>query len=153
MNKALDLTLTRIIKAPRAKVWTAWADPTQLVKWFIPEPSAMKVVKMELRAGGAFVTQFSESAGGEFGPHINGSFLLVEPEKRLVFTDALLEGFRPAPEPFMTASITFADHADGTEYKAHVMHKSADDRARHEQLGFMDGWGTVAAQLAKLVER
>jgi hypothetical protein len=33
------------------------------------------------------------------------------------------------------------------------MHKSNADRNMHEELGFYDGWGTVAAQLATLVER
>ncbi len=33
------------------------------------------------------------------------------------------------------------------------MHKSNADRNMHEELGFQDGWGTVAGQLAKLVEK
>jgi uncharacterized protein YndB with AHSA1/START domain len=33
------------------------------------------------------------------------------------------------------------------------MHKSNADRAMHEQMGFHDGWGTVIAQLARLVEK
>jgi uncharacterized protein YndB with AHSA1/START domain len=33
------------------------------------------------------------------------------------------------------------------------MHKDGADRARHEELGFYDGWGTVTAQLAALVEK
>jgi uncharacterized protein YndB with AHSA1/START domain len=32
------------------------------------------------------------------------------------------------------------------------MHKNRADRDTHEKLGFHDGWGTVAAQLAQLVE-
>ena len=53
----------------------------------------------------------------------------------------------------MTALITLWDHPDGTEYVAHVMHKSNADRTRHEELGFFDGWGTVADQLATLSEQ
>jgi hypothetical protein len=33
------------------------------------------------------------------------------------------------------------------------MHKTNADRNMHEEMGFHDGWGTVAAQLADLVER
>jgi hypothetical protein len=33
------------------------------------------------------------------------------------------------------------------------MHKSRADRDRHVELGFHDGWGTVARQLAALAER
>ena len=45
------------------------------------------------------------------------------------------------------------DHPLGTDYAAHVMHKSNADRNMHEEMGFHDGWGTVLAQLAKLVEK
>lgn len=52
----------------------------------------------------------------------------------------------------MTAIITLSDRPSGTDYFAHVMHRSPADRAMHEQLGFDDGWGTVIEQLAALVE-
>jgi hypothetical protein len=40
----------------------------------------------------------------------------------------------------------------GNDYVAQVMHKNNADRYRHE-MGFNDGSGTVAEQLAKPVER
>ena len=148
----LDLTISRIIQAPRPKVWSAWTNPSSLEKWWIPEPSRCKVVEMDLEPGGSFVTQLSEN-GGEFVPHIRGCFLAVDELERIVFTDSLVAGWRPAAEPFMTAVITMRDHPMGTEYFAHVMHKTRADRALHEGLGFYDGWGTVIEQLARLVER
>ncbi|WP_210603477.1 ArsR/SmtB family transcription factor [Brevibacterium oceani] len=41
---------------------------------------------------------------------------------------------------------------DGTDYTAVVRHGSPEQRARHEELGFFDGWGTVTDQLAAAVE-
>jgi hypothetical protein len=73
-------------------------------------------------------------------------------EERIVFTDALTAGWRPATKGFVTAVITFRDHPDGTAYSALAMHKDQSDRDRHADLGFHDGWATVAAQLAELVE-
>jgi uncharacterized protein YndB with AHSA1/START domain len=52
----------------------------------------------------------------------------------------------------MTAMITLQDHPMGTDYVAHVMHRNNADRNMHEEMGFFDGWGTVAEQLAKLAE-
>lgn len=147
----LDLTITRIIRAPRARLWQAWTDPSQLARWFLPEPSILRVDRLEPRPGGALLTSMSEN-GRDFTPHINGLFLAIEPEARLVFTNVVQSDFRPAESGFMTAVITFADHPDGTDYTAHVMHKSPADRQMHEEAGFADGWGTVAAQLARLVE-
>jgi uncharacterized protein YndB with AHSA1/START domain len=52
----------------------------------------------------------------------------------------------------MTAIITLADYPEGTDYAAHVMHKSNADRTMHAEMGFYDGWGTVIGQLADFVE-
>lgn len=150
-DRDLDLTIARVIKAPRSAVWRAWSDPASLERWWIPAPAICKVVDLDLRPGGAFVTRMSEN-GGDFAPHLNACFLAVDDGERIVFTDTLLGGWRPAEQPFMTAIIMFRDHPDGTDYAAHVMHKSGADRAMHEKLGFYDGWGTVAEQLARLVE-
>jgi uncharacterized protein YndB with AHSA1/START domain len=151
-NPELDLTISRIIPASRAQVWDAWADPRNLEQWWVPAPGLCKVITLELRAGGSFLTEYSEGAGKPFGPHIDGCFLAVDHEKRIVFTDTLTGGWRPSKQPFMTAVISFRDHPKGTEYHAYAMHKSAADRKSHADMGFDDGWGTVADQLAKFVE-
>jgi uncharacterized protein YndB with AHSA1/START domain len=65
----------------------------------------------------------------------------------------LTGGWRPAEQGFMTAIITLRDHPTGTEFTAHVMRKSNADRNKHVEMGFYDGWGTVAAQLAALAEQ
>lgn len=147
-----DLTIGRIIRAPRAAVWRAWTDPERFAQWWLPAPTIGRVVTMHVVPGGALETEMSED-GGPFVPHLSACYLAVEPESRLVFTNALTGGWRPAEHPFITAVITFRDHPDGTDYAAHVMHANAPDRARHEELGFHDGWGTVTAQLAALVEQ
>ena len=148
----LDLTTSRVIKAPRSAIWNAWTDPASFEQWWVPAPARCKVLAMELRPGGSFVTQISED-GGDFRPHLSGCFLAVDDLERIVFTNALVGGWRPAEQPFMTAVITLRDHPMGTEYVAHVMHKNDADRNLHEELGFYDGWGTVIEQLARLVEQ
>jgi uncharacterized protein YndB with AHSA1/START domain len=152
VNPDLDLTISRIIKAPREAIWRAWTDPRSFEQWWVPQPAKCRVVDMELRPGGAFTTEISED-GRDFGPHISGCFLAVDDLERIVFTNALVGGWRPAEEPFITAVITLKDQPMGTEYTAYAMHKSGADRAMHEKLGFHDGWGTVIEQLAVLVER
>jgi uncharacterized protein YndB with AHSA1/START domain len=151
VNPDLDLTISRIIKASPSAVWSAWTDREKFEKWWIPAPALCRVATMDVKPGGALVTEMSED-GSPFQPHLSACYLDVQDGRRIVFTNALLGGWRPAPTPFMTAIITFADHPDGTDYHALVMHKDQDTRNMHEELGFHDGWGTVAEQLAKLVE-
>ena len=88
-------------------------------------PTKCKVLEMDLRPGGSFVTQISEKGGG----------------------------WRPAEQPFRTAIITLLRPPMSTDYVAHVMHKNNADRNMHKEMGFYDGWGAVVEQLAKLVER
>ncbi|WP_186766504.1 SRPBCC domain-containing protein [Puniceibacterium confluentis] len=38
----------------------------------------------------------------------------------------------------------------GTAYRALVLHASAEARKQHEDMGFHEGWGTVADQLDTL---
>lgn len=147
----LDLTISRTIKAQRSAVWDAWTDPKSFEQWWVPAPAVCRVREMDLRPGGSFRTEISQDSS-EYGPHITGCFLAVDQLERIVFTDALLAGWRPAETAFVTALITMQDHPDGTAYTATAMHRNLADRDRHEQLGFHDGWGAVVSQLAELVE-
>ncbi|MEX1078298.1 MAG: SRPBCC family protein [Homoserinimonas sp.] len=151
VHPELDLTISRIIRAPRSAVWSAWADPASFEQWWVPAPEVCRVRDMDLRAGGSFRTEISQD-GSQFAPHITGCFLAIDELERIVFTDALVDGWRPAETSFVTAVITMTDHPDGTEYIATAMHRNIADRNQHEQLGFHDGWGTVIRQLAHLVE-
>lgn len=147
-----DLEITRIIRAPRQRVWDAWTQPEQFAQWWIPKPALCRVVTLDVRPGGAMVTEMNED-GTAFVPHMDACYLEVEAGRKIVFTNALVGGYRPAAQAFITAVITLDDHDEGTAYRAVVMHKSPEDRGMHLDAGFYDGWGTVAQQLAELVER
>jgi uncharacterized protein YndB with AHSA1/START domain len=153
MNAELDLSLNRVIRAPRTAVWDAWTDPARLAAWWLPVPMTCRVERLDVTPGGAFVTSMSED-GIDFMPHLDACFLFVDAAKRLVFTNAVDSHWRPAaPDPVsMTAEITLLDHPEGTDYRVIVRHADPEARARHEDLGFFDGWGAVTRQLAELVE-
>lgn len=147
-----ELTASRLIRAPRPLVWTAWADPRHFEKWWIPEPLKCKVVKMDMRPGGGFETLMSES-GGEFQPHVEGCFLEIVPQEKIVFTTTLKQDWQPI-EPWLalTAIMTMEDEGADTRYVARALHKNNEDRRKHEDMGFHEGWGGVIGQLAKQVE-
>lgn len=153
IDPELDLTLRRKIRAPRQRIWDAWTRPEQFAKWWTPAPTVTRVDRLEARPGGAIVTRMSDD-GATFVPHMDAVFLVVEPHHRLVFTNAVDSSWRPArPAPVpMTAEITLTEHSDGTEYDVVVRHGNPSDCARHSELGFLDGWGSVTAALAALVE-
>ncbi|PSL06817.1 uncharacterized protein YndB with AHSA1/START domain [Haloactinopolyspora alba] len=153
MNPDLDLSIERVIRAPRRAVWDAWTEPASLSQWWVPAPTLCRVDRLEVRPGGAFVTRMSDD-GVTFGPHLDACFLLVDELERLVFTNTVDSQWRPAnPDPVaMTAEITLREHADSTDYRIVVRHGDPAARKRHAELGFTQGWGTVADQLSRFVE-
>ncbi|WP_328418211.1 SRPBCC domain-containing protein [Micromonospora sp. NBC_00389] len=153
MNPELDLALERVIRAPRAAVWSAWTDPSRFEKWWVPAPTRCRVDRLDVRPGGALVTRLSND-GVQFVPHVDATFLVVDELERIVFTNAIDSAWRPtnpAPVP-MTAEITLSDHPHGTDYRIIVRHGDPAARARHEELGFVEGWGSVTKQLAGVAE-
>ena len=152
MTMNSELSISRLIKAPRLAVWRAWAEPAQFEKWWIPEPLKCRVVMMDLRAGGGFETLMSEDSAA-YQPHVEGCFLDIVPEQRIVFTTVLKQGWQPI-EPWlaMTSIITMEDEGTGTRYTARALHRTPADSQKHDELGFQDGWGTAINQLGKLVE-
>ena len=144
-DPALDLVLVRDLAAPRAVIWECWTRAEHLVHWFVPRPYRVTACHLDLRVGGACDTTF-EVEGSVM--ENRGVYLEVVPQERLVFTDAYRVGWKPAPEPFMTAIVTFEDLGGGrTRYTAVARHRSADTAKAHAEMGFHDGWGTVATQL------
>ncbi|HEX5369474.1 MAG TPA: SRPBCC family protein [Dehalococcoidia bacterium] len=141
----LDLVLERTIDVPTELVWEAWTRPEHLRNWFTPAPWTVADCEVDLRPGGIFRFIMRSPEGQEEGS--SGCFLEVTPGRRLVWTDALLQGYRPAPQPFLTAVISMQPEGNGTRYTAMAMHRDEETRQKHEEMGFYDGWGTVLDQL------
>jgi hypothetical protein len=48
-----ELMLTRLIDAPREKLFRCWTEPELLKRWFAPLPVTTPVAEVDLRVGGA----------------------------------------------------------------------------------------------------
>lgn len=145
LDPALDLVLTREINAPREVLYRCWTTPEHLVHWFVPKPHRVTACTLDVRAGGVCNTTFD--VDGAIMEN-RGVYLEVVPNEKIVFTDTYTAGWKPAAEPFMTAIVTFEDMGGGrTRYTAIARHRSVEAAKTHSDMGFIDGWGTVADQL------
>jgi uncharacterized protein YndB with AHSA1/START domain len=159
MMSDLDLVLERTLDAPVDLVWEAYTNPEHMKRWFAPRPYEVTEMELDLKPGGIFRLRMQGPDGFDTGHGVPGCVLEVVEREKLVWTSALGPGYRPNEmgegcESFpFTAIITFADAGNAkTAYKAVALHKDEAGRETHEQMGFHDGWGTVAGQLEEYAQ-
>lgn len=139
--QATELALTRIIRAPREKVFAAWTDPKLLVQWWGPGPVTCPEAEMDLRAGGAYRIANREPDGSILWIH--GRFERVEKPKELVYTWTV--GDNPGLPTLVTVS--FLSHPEGTELQ--LRHERFTDPASRDM--HLQGWGGCVDKLEVLL--
>ncbi len=148
----LELMITRIVDAPRERLFQAWTDPKLLAQWFAPAPLTTTVIELDARPGGVFKAVMRDPGGAEYP--CSGVFLKLVENERLVSTDAYDAGWQPSPKPFMTTVVTFEDAGPGrTKYTARARHWTQADLEMHEKMGFPEGWGRCLDPLVAVVTR
>lgn len=149
MSAQHELTLTRIIDSTPEKLYRCWTEPELLKQWFCPKPYTVSHAEMDVRPGGNVRIVMRSPEGEEFP--CPGIYLEVVPNQKIVSTDAYTSAWEPSEKPFMTSIVTFEDLGDGrTRYTAIARHWNEEDRKSHEAMGFHEGWGKAADQLAEL---
>ncbi|RQO53495.1 polyketide cyclase [Paucibacter sp. KBW04] len=142
----LDLLFQSEVDLSPAQIWAAWTQPEHLLHWFTPAPWTTVECEIVLQAGGIFRTVMRSPEGQEH-TH-SGCYLEIIENERLIWTDALGPGFRPALEPFITATIALKPLGPGrTLYTATARHRDETARQRHEEMGFTAGWSKALEQM------
>ena len=149
MTDARELSISRLIQASPETVWKIYVERT--TEWFCPRPWTTPVVDWDLRVGGRANVEMA-SPEGERHPY-SGVFLEVDPGRKLVSTGALTEGWVPQSGDLDFVRIdTFEPEAGGTRYTSTARHWDEKTAEKHRTVGFEQGWGAVADQLAALAE-
>jgi len=94
------LFLERVISAPREKVFKAWSDPKQLVKWWGPNGFTTPVCEMDFRVGGK--TRFCMRSPDGQEIWCGGVYKEIVENERIVCTDYFTdpEGNVVSPEGY-----------------------------------------------------
>ncbi|RED16012.1 SRPBCC domain-containing protein [Parasphingopyxis lamellibrachiae] len=142
-----ELSTSIFIDAPPDKVWNVLVN--RMEEWWCPKPWNANVTTLDRRAGGGFaLTMYGPN--GEEMPN-EGIFLEWTEGKRFVTTDAVNAELEPNG-PFMIGFWEIEPEGDGTRYTGRARHWTEEAMKQHEEMGFADGWGTVAKQLRQLCE-
>lgn len=147
MTDVHELRVTRFFAAPPDEVWHVMAN--RIEEWWCPKPWRAEFDKLDRRPGGASnCTMYGPD--GEVHPH-PGMVLAWEEGRRFSFTDAITGDLEPAG-PFMIGIWSIEAEGEGTRYTARARHWTDEARQRHQDMGFEEGWGACADQLAALCE-
>lgn len=144
--KDKDLVLTRVLEAPRERVWRAWADPRQLAQWWGPAGFTNPVCEADLRPGGLLRIDMRAPDGTVYP--MTGVYREVIAPERLVFvSSALDEKGKPLFEVLTT--VTFAEQGGRTRLtvKAEVIKTTAGAAPYLE--GMAEGWSQTLDRLAE----
>jgi len=128
--------ITRVLEAPRERVWAEWTEPERFADWFGGGESEVPVesVSIDLREGGAWrATMFAGSQRREI--HWDGTYLEVVEPSRLVLTFS----DEPDAESFELVTIELDDLGDDrTEMR--FEQRGGMTPEQYEAAG--QGWGT-----------
>lgn len=71
-----EIVLSRVIAAPRERVFEAWSDPKQITQWFGPEGFKVESLECDIRVGGRWRFIFTGPDGTRWGNRM--VFLRIE---------------------------------------------------------------------------
>ena len=104
------ITITRVLDAPRERVWQEWTEPELFADWFGGPESEVPpaTVSMDIRPGGSWrLTMFADPGRREI--RWQGEYReVVEPE-RLVFTLS----DQPEEDAYELVTVVLSDLGDG----------------------------------------
>jgi uncharacterized protein YndB with AHSA1/START domain len=140
-GRRLGLTITRVLDAPRERVWREWTEPERFADWF-GGPDAevpLDTVAMDVRPGGAWrATMF---AGGR-EIRWTGEYVEVDPPGRLVLTIS----DQPGDAPHELVVVVLSERGDGRTEMLVEQHGTLPpevyDAARN-------GWGAFLDRIAE----
>jgi uncharacterized protein YndB with AHSA1/START domain len=139
----LALEMTRVIHAPRQRVFSAMTEPDVLAKWWGPSGFTAPSVELDRRVGGGYRIAMQPPDGELF--YLSGEFREIDPPARLAYT------FRwedPDPDDRETlVTLALGDLGESTEVAfTQGVFATEARRALHEQ-----GWTESFVRLQELM--
>jgi uncharacterized protein YndB with AHSA1/START domain len=145
-----EVTITRLIAAPRERVFEAWTSAAQLAQWWGPKGFVNPVCEVDARVGGALRIVMRGPDGAEHP--MTGMFREVVAPERLVFTNNpvdrdgnhLMEGL---------TTVTFADEGGKTRLTVHTRAVGNVPMAARMLAGMEMGWTQSIDRLEAFAKR
>lgn len=121
-----EMTITRVVDAPREFVWKLWTEPEQVAQWWGPDGFTTTIEEMEVRPGGVWKHTMHGPDGTDY-PNKSTFIEVVKPE-RIVFKHG---GSKEASQGVsFRATWTFEEAENKARVTMHALFPTAEDLAR-----------------------
>jgi len=138
------LRITRLIKAPRERVFAAWTTAAEIVKWFGPETCRTVSANLDLRVGGEYHIRVKSDETGEL--ELRGAFREVKRPSKLVYT-WIWEGLPQVEFSETVVKVDFLERNGFTDVQiTHEDLPNEEQRQNHEH-----GWNGSLDKLERLM--
>ncbi|MEX2501979.1 MAG: SRPBCC domain-containing protein [Trueperaceae bacterium] len=129
----LVLTMERTFAASPDRVYRAWTDEDEVVRWIAPSPEMPTTAELDVREGGRYTITMGSYV-------VRGVYRELAPGRKLVFTWR----WDGESDHEMLVTVAFeATSSNGTRMRLeHVRLPTAEQKANHEQ-----GWTGSFARL------
>ena len=147
MTTATDLdkrtvTIERTFNAPIALAWEAWTQSEHIANWWAPKGMTLEVKQHDFREGGDWEYTMIMPNGNEFKTF--GTYSKIV-EQELIESSA---NFLPMTEG-VTIVALFSAAGDQTNFTFKVIHPTEEYCRQQEQMGILNGWGSVFTNLGE----
>ena len=144
----VDVTVARVLDAPRDLVFKAWTDPKQIAQWWGPAGFTSSRCEVDSRPGGHMVIQMHAPDGAVYC--WTSTFRQIDAPKRIVFTSSvadvdgelLFEGLH---------TVTFEEQSGKTRLAVHSLVHAVTPVGAEKLKGMPEGWSQTLERLANVV--
>ncbi len=145
MSEPIKLTITKIIKAKRERVFEAWTNPDMMKLWLAPGELIAPSARSDPRVGGSFTLHMEGMMRGSYTKGVaSGIYKELVQNELVVLTWNWAGDYQP-PETIIT--VKFKDVDGGTEVT--LMQEGFGDE--QHKAGYEGGWHSAFEKLSKAI--
>jgi uncharacterized protein YndB with AHSA1/START domain len=147
LHEPRDFTLTRIVNAPRERVFRAFIEPAHMQQWWAPRGYRMLSCALNLHEGGTWRMRIQSEETGEILSEA-GVYRTIRAPECLSFTHSWVRLDGTLTHATLV-TVDFADRRGKTEISFHQTDFPSTAACRSHE----EGWGSSLELLGEYIER
>ncbi|HXB11257.1 MAG TPA: SRPBCC domain-containing protein [Bacteroidia bacterium] len=149
MSNTKELTITRVLNAPRELVWQAWTEQKHIEKWWGPKGFTNPICEWDACVKGHILIHMKAPDGMHYP--MNGVFSEIIKPSKIAFTSAALD--KDGGHLFdIVNTINFIEEGNKTKLLMHFTFTNIIPSAVHNIEGASTGWNMSIDKLEVLLE-